>query len=111
MYLNSVYKMKTDNYSAQETAQMLLKILSDSLGLCIPELRRKCLHGVYDGVFASSEERDGGGGLSLCKHLEELLGCPEGTITGNYDMSHNLQIVYHKAIHYDNQKKTGSKFL
>ena len=63
--LNSVYKMKSDEYDGEKTAQMVSIVLIETLGLSLDALRRKCHHFVYDGVYASTEERlHRGGGLS-----------------------------------------------
>ena len=35
-----------------------------------------------------------GGGLSLCNNVAKVLGLEPGDITGNHDMSHNIQLVY-----------------
>ena len=45
------------------------------MGLSVSDLRRRLHHVVYDGVFAATEKGDCGGGLDLCSHLEEILGC------------------------------------
>ena len=51
---------------------------------------------IYDGVFASPEERRAaglgraGGGLDLCRRVEEYLGMISGSITGHWDIGHQV---------------------
>ena len=52
-------------------------------------------HLVYDGVYADSEERlMGGGSLELKKNVTKELNLNKNSITGNWDYSHNLQLVW-----------------
>ena len=53
----------------------------------------------YDGVYASKEQRvAGGGSLDLPAALAAELGLEEDTITGTWDYSHNLQLVWQRAL-------------
>ena len=53
-------------------------------------------------MYASTEERlHRGGGLSLSNTFAEVLGLEEGDVTGNHDMSHNLQLVYSDVFKHD----------
>ena len=48
----------------------------------------------YDGVYASREERvDGGGSLDLSAKVAEELGLVEGSLTGTWDVAHQLQVI------------------
>ena len=50
---------------------------------------------MYDGVYADSEERlMGGGSLELKKNVTKELNLNKNSITGNWDYSHNLQLVW-----------------
>lgn len=93
--LNSVYKMDQREYDGAGTAKMVVKVLMDSLGLTKSGLAAKCHHFVYDGVYATSLEREGGrGGLKLIDHFAEFLGLTKGDVTGNHDLAHNMQLAY-----------------
>ena len=93
--LNSVQKMKSDDYDSNETAQMVARVLMETLGLGLEALKTRLHHFTYDGVYCSSEERfQGGGGLSLSDNVARVLGLQPGDISGNHDMSHNLQLAY-----------------
>ena len=47
----------------------------------------------YDGVYATPEQRVGGGGcLDLPGALARELGLEEGSISGTWDFAHNLQV-------------------
>ena len=53
----------------------------------------------YDGVYATSEQRVGGGGsLDLPKVVAEELGIEEGSLTGTWDYSHSLQIIWNNGL-------------
>ena len=52
------------------------------------------VHFSYDGVYCSTEERQGGGGLSLCSHVSELLDLEQDAISGQHDVSHNLELAF-----------------
>ena len=81
----------------------------ETLGLSMAALKAKCHHFVYDGVYASPDERlRGGGGLSLSDNFAEVLGLEAGDVTGNHDMSHNLQLVYSDVFQHD---RTGDKTM
>ena len=57
-------------------------------------------------VYIVREERTTNNGLALTDHFAELLGLERGDITGNHDMSHNLQLVYSDVFKHD---RTGDK--
>ena len=93
--LNSVHKMKADEYDGRGSAEMVGKVLMNSLGLTKEEVGEKFRHGTYDGVYASTDERvAGGGSLSLMHHYANWCGLPEELFTGHWDVGHKLQLVY-----------------
>ena len=52
-------------------------------------------HAVYDGVYATPEERNHDRGcLSLLNHLADWYDVEQAEITGLCDMGHKLQLVY-----------------
>ena len=104
--LNSVHRMKSEEGDSDGNAQMVIKVLMETLGLSLPALRSKCHHFAYDGVYASREERTTNNGLALTDHFSELLGLESGDVTGNHDMSHNLQLVYSDVFKHE---KKGDK--
>ena len=105
--LNSVHKMKSDDYDGEDTAKMVTRVLMETLGLSLASLRQRIHHFVYDGVYGSPDERlYGGGGLSLSNNFAEVLGLEPGDISGNHDMSHNLQLVYSDVFKHE---KNGDK--
>ena len=100
--LNSVQKMKSDDYDSYETAQMVTRVLMETLGLGLEVLKTRLHHFTYDGVYCSNEERwTGRGGLSLSDNVARVLGLQPGDISGNHDMSHNLQLAYSDVFKHD----------
>ena len=54
----------------------------------------------YDGVYATPEQRVGGGGCGGCGGCLDLpgamaaeLGLADGSISGTWDFAHNLQVT------------------
>ena len=72
IYLNSIHPMKSFEYSGEETAKFVGEELMRTLGLTRNEVASKVTHGVYDGVYASREERVRGGG-SLRKVFQSYI--------------------------------------
>ena len=82
--LNKLEKLTTLDYTSNGTALMVVRVLNETLGLTNTKLARILKHFVYDGVYASNEERiKGGGCLDIKKHVAEVLGLNAGEITGN----------------------------
>ena len=82
--LNKLAKLSTDEYDAEGTAEMLISTLVETLGVTRSRLAVILIHFVYDGVYATKEERVSGGGcLELKKRVAELLGLDIGQITGD----------------------------
>ena len=82
--LNKLHKLSTSEYDGPGTANMLIQTLCETLGVSKSRLARILKHLVYDGVYASNEERVAGGGcLDLEKHVCELLGLNIDSITGS----------------------------
>ena len=104
--LNSVHRMNSEDGDSEGNAQMVIKVLMETLGLSLSALKSKCHHFAYDGVYCTREERTTNNGLALTDFFSELLGLEKGDITGNHDMSHNLQLVYSDVFKHD---KTGDK--
>lgn len=95
MILNSVYEMKSSDYDGPGTAKMVPDVLMETLGISKDVLSKRCHHFVYDGVYALPEERKGQkGGLSLRKHFANYLDISVDDISGNHDLSHNMQLSY-----------------
>ena len=59
--LNKLRKLCTDEYDGRGTAKMLIDTLCETLGFTKMRLSRVLKHLVYDGVYASPEERIAGG--------------------------------------------------
>jgi hypothetical protein len=107
--LNSVHKMKVDEYSGCGSAEMVGSVLMSSLGLSKEEVADKFRHGTYDGVYATTEERvAGGGSLSLMHHFAAWCDIPKEQFTGHWDVGHKLQLVYGTAL---KKNKEVSSFL
>ena len=69
--------------------------MTNDLGMTKNQLANTFSHCVYDGVYATQEERiKGGGCLSLKKKFALWLGLPEDDFNGCWDLGHNLQLVY-----------------
>ena len=82
--LNKLQKLSTQDYDANGTAKMLISVLTETLGITQSKLASILKHLVYDGVYASPQERvRGGGSLDLRKHVSQLLGLDENALTGN----------------------------
>ena len=95
MILNSIYEMTSNDYDGPGTAKMVADVLMETLGISKEVLSKRCHHFVYDGVYASSEERKGNrGGLSLRHQFAKYLDISVEDITGNHDLSHNMQLSY-----------------
>ena len=57
------------------------------------------LHFAYDRVYATNEQRVAGSGtLNLVYYVAAELGLEEGDISGTWDVSHQLQIIWHKVL-------------
>ena len=83
--------MKSDEYCGAKTARMVELDLMASLSLTRRQISEIYHHGVYDGVYATPEERAHGGG---CLALEEWCLVPHSDFTGLWDLGHKLQLVY-----------------
>ena len=82
--LNKLQKLSTKDYNGEGTANMLISTLCETLGVTKMKLARILKHLVYDGVYADQEECiEGGGSLELKKHIPNLLGLHENSLTGN----------------------------
>ena len=82
--LNKLQKLSTDQYDSFGTAKMLISVLTETLGITETKLASIFTHLVYDGVYASKEERIRGGGcLDIRKHVSELLKLDDNELTGN----------------------------
>ena len=93
--LNSIHKMKFEEYDGKGSAKMVGEVLMKSLGLTKQEVGEKFRHGTYDGVYASAGERVAGGGcLSLMHHFANWCELPEENFSGHWDVGHKLQLVY-----------------
>ena len=93
--LNSVHKMKVEEYDGRGSAEMVGNVLMKSLGLTREEVGKIFRHGIYDGVYASTDERvAGGGSLSLMHHFADWCQLPEHYFSGHWDVGHKLQLVY-----------------
>ena len=57
-------------------------------------------------LLCTREERTTNNGLALTDYFAELLGLEKGDVSGNHDMSHNLQLVFSDVFKHD---KTGDK--
>ena len=97
--LNSLEKMQEEDYDGPGTASMLVKVLRESTGWSRPQLAQKLVHMTYDGVFAETNERVRGGGfLSLRSHMCAELGLEQGSISGDWDAAHNMQLTWSDLI-------------
>ena len=76
------------------------------IGLTRNQIAKIFSHCVYDGVYATAEERvRGGGSLSLKTKFAIWLGLPEDEFNGCWDLGHNLQLVYSDALRKNKQFK------
>ena len=97
--MNDLHVMKSYEYDGVNTANLVGIDLMASLGSSKREIGEKFHHSVYDGVYATPEERVAGGGcLSLNRHLEAWCNVESNSITGHWDMGHKLQLVYGDAL-------------
>jgi hypothetical protein len=95
IFLNSIHQMKSTEYSGESTAEMIGRDLMTSLGMSREQIGRVFVHAVYDGVYATKEERKMGGGcLSLKNHFAKWCGQDDDVFSGSWDLGHLLQLVY-----------------
>ena len=81
--LNKIEKLTTSDYNGPGTADMVIRVLCDTLGVSMIKLAKILVHFIYDGVYANSEERtEGGGCLELRKYIEKALNLPKNSISG-----------------------------
>ena len=93
--LNKLVKLSTDEYDADGTAEMVISCLLETLGVSRSKLALMLVHFVYDGVYASKDERvNGGGCLDLKNKVASKLGLEPGSITGDWDSAHNMKLVW-----------------
>ena len=93
--INGLIIMEEDDYSGQGTAEVVGKFLMETLGISKSRLSLILRHMPYDGVYATTAQRTAGGGsLNLIRWMEMFLGVEEGSITGTWDISHLMQIVF-----------------
>lgn len=122
--LNSLHKMKEDEYDGKGSAKMVGEALMGSLDMPKSKVKTTYNAGSYDGVFAPKAERvEGGGSLNLmewfgrwCNDLEDDDHSPQAKAllkqyTGGWDAGHKLQLVYENAIKKSNSVKTFLKAL
>ena len=77
----------------------LVRVLRDAKGWYKPQLVYRLVHITYDGVFADAEDRvRGGGSLSLRSHVRAELGQEAGSISGDWDAAHNMQLTWSDLI-------------
>ena len=94
-YLNKIDHLDTKDYDAPGTARKVAHILRKSLGLTDDGLARVIKHFIYDGVYATAEERvAGGGSLSLIHYFATEIGLNAGDIGGQWDIAHLGQVIY-----------------
>ena len=97
--LNSLMVMKPGEYDSEGTARAVVKELMATLGISRAQLAIILLHFAYDGVYATKEERVGGGGsLNLVKFVAAELGLQAGEISGTWDIAHQLQIIWKNGL-------------
>ena len=93
--INGLIIMEEDDYSGQGTAEVVGKFLMETLGVSKSRLSLILRHMPYDGVYATTAQRTGGGGsLNLIRWMEMFLGVEDGSITETWDVSHLMQIVF-----------------
>lgn len=86
--------------------------LRETLGLTTDGLARVVKHFIYDGVHATPEERiRGGGSLSLTHYFAQEVGLEKGDISGQWDVSHNFQLLYNEVILQSTDAKKILKFV
>ena len=87
--------MQESDYDGPGTASMLVRDLMDCTGWSKPKLANRLVHLTYHGVFAEPSERvRGGGSLSLRSHVCSELGLVQGSISGDWDAAHNMQLTW-----------------
>ena len=97
--LNELLIMSEEEYSGPGTATMVVRCLTETLGLSRTRLASLLTHFAMDGVYVETEQRvAGGGSLSLVSCVERELGLDERSITGTWDISHSLQLVWKNGL-------------
>ena len=97
--LNKLNVMNEDEYDSEGTARAVVEVLLLTLGVSKTRLANLLRHFAYDGVYATDEERVGGGGsLNLIYYVALELDLDEGDVTGTWDVAHQLQIIWHRSL-------------
>ena len=100
--VNELFVMKEDDYCSVGTARAVVSSLMRTLGVSRTRLAKILRHMAYDGVYATKEQRTAGGGsLSLIIFVARELGLEDGDITGTWDVSHLLQIIWNDVLKED----------
>jgi hypothetical protein len=87
--------MTEADYDSEGAAQALVDTQCSTLGITRSRLGKMLRHLAYDGVYATTEQRTGGGGsLNLTKFVARELGLKEGSIAGTWDFSHIFQVIW-----------------
>ena len=85
--------MGEEDYNSEGSARALVESVCKTLGITRAKSAKLLRHLAYDGVYATTEQRTGGGGsLNLINWVARELGVEEGSITGTWDHSHLLQV-------------------
>ena len=105
--LNKLATLSTDEYDAVGTAEMLVQTLVETLGISRTRLASVLVHFVYDGVYATKDERVSGGGcLELKKQVAkvhegenvesgfECPHCPSKTFSSVHFLRHHMSTVH-----------------
>lgn len=103
--------MNVDEYDTKGTAEMVGKVIMETLGLSREEIKSCIHHFSYDGVYATNEERQTGGGLKLRDQFAVWLGLEKGAITGNHDLAHNLQLAFGETLGSDKSYKKNTEIM
>jgi hypothetical protein len=97
--LNELALLDEDSYCSAGTARAIVASLRKTLGVTRNRLAKILRHFSYDGVYATKEQRTGGGGsLNLIHFVAAELDLEEGDITGHWDTAHLLQVIWNRVL-------------
>ena len=97
--------------TAESTADMVIRTLMSTLGVSKEKLVEILECVVADGVYQNTEDRMGGGSLSLTNNLADKLGIKRDCIKSHWDLAHQLELSVKDSIKKNKKFEETNQFL